>query len=640
MTLRRFLLLVAGALIAGVAVTAQPFDRLRTAPSTVEGQQPPRFRGGVDLIQIDVAVLDSHRRPVANLTAADFTILEDGKPQPIAAFEELSAPDPDGSLVPWMREITPDVRTNSADGRRVFVMVIDDASFGGAMDSLRVVDNVKKIARAFVDRLGPLDQVCIVQTGDNSRAQEFTDDRQALYRVIDKVHPIFVPPDLAMAYAPGTVRKAAEALMGISHRRKAMIYIGHGLRVSTDSVITPIGVGGGGAAAGASQAVYLAQQAIERAQRANVTIYTINPRGLDVDADLAAAQERTMAEDALYSVANETGGFAVTSTNSFTEQVGQIFRETGSYYLLGFHSAYTDGKFRRITVKVNRPGVSVRTRNGYYAPKNEKPEKAAEPIIKALSGVLPDPDMYMRAAVAPFAAAEKPGAKEKKNGAVTVVLGLSQPAARERTSQVIDLIATAFTTEGKPVGQRRQTAQLTLRASDAADAKFEVLSRLDLKPGRYNLRFALHNRALGKSGSVYSEVEVPNFAKDPLSLSGLIVSVANGLPAAGHDMLGAVVPQSPTTQRSFAADDRVTVFLRVYQGGGKPPMPVTLRTRITNAADEVVHQSTSAVDPSAESDASLPLPLTRLVPGPYLLTIDASSSSAVTARRDLRFSVR
>ena len=109
MTLRRFLPVVAGALIAGAALDA--------APSHVQGQQPPRFRGGVDLIQIDVAVLDSRRRPVANLTAADFTILEDGKPQPIAAFEELSAPDPDGSLVPWMREVAPDVRTNSADGR-------------------------------------------------------------------------------------------------------------------------------------------------------------------------------------------------------------------------------------------------------------------------------------------------------------------------------------------------------------------------------------------------------------------------------------------------------------------------------------------------------------------------------------------
>ena len=64
--------------------------------------------------------------PSPGLTAADFTVLEDGKPQPIVAFQELSAPDPDGSLVPWMREVAPDVRTNSADGRRVFMLVLDD----------------------------------------------------------------------------------------------------------------------------------------------------------------------------------------------------------------------------------------------------------------------------------------------------------------------------------------------------------------------------------------------------------------------------------------------------------------------------------------------------------------------------------
>ena len=193
-----------------------------------------------------------------------------------------------------------------------------------------------------------------------------------------------------------------------------------------------------------------------------------------------------------------------------------------------------------------------------------------------MAGVLPNPDMYMRAAVAAFAAPEEPGGTDRKNGAVTIVLGLSQPGQRERVSHVIELVASAFTREGKPVAQRRQTARLTLRPSEGSDALFEIVSRLDLKPGRYDLRFAMRNTTLGKSGSVYSEVEVPNYEKDRLSMSGLDVGVKQGLPAAGADTLGGIVPQTPTTQRTFARVDDVSVFARVYQGGGKAPAPVTV----------------------------------------------------------------
>ena len=319
-------------------------------------QQPPRFRAGIDVIQIDVAVLDGQRRPVTGLTADDFIVLEDGKPQPIVAFQELSAPDPDGSLVPWMREVAPDVRTNSADGHRVFVIVIDDASIGDNVLSLRTLDNMKAIARAFVERMGPLDQTSIVQTGDNSHAQEFTSDRAALLRVIDRVHLIGIPPGLGMIYSPDVVRRVAESLVEVSHRRKALIYIGSGLRMGVDNQTAQVGSPDplGGAQ---GQAAQIMRNAIEHAQRANVSIYTLNPRGLDVDADSTAANERNVIDDTLHAVANATGGFAVTNTNSFSAQVGQILRETGSYFLLGFQSAYTDGKFRRISVKVDRPGL-------------------------------------------------------------------------------------------------------------------------------------------------------------------------------------------------------------------------------------------------------------------------------------------
>ena len=72
-------------ILAGLALGAQ-----QTPPP----EQLPSFRASVDLIDIDVSVLDKHRRPVQGLTAADFTVLEDGKPRPVVAFTPVDLPPP------------------------------------------------------------------------------------------------------------------------------------------------------------------------------------------------------------------------------------------------------------------------------------------------------------------------------------------------------------------------------------------------------------------------------------------------------------------------------------------------------------------------------------------------------------------
>ena len=626
MSVRKFRLTVLLAVVAVGGIGAQ--------------NQPARFRGGVEIVQLDVAVLDNRRQPVPNLTAADFTVLEDGKPQPIVAFQEMSAPDPDGSLVPWMRDVAPDVRTNSADGGRVLVLVLDDVSIAGGNGEVQAVETVKKIGHSFIERMGPLDQACVVFTGDNRLAQDFTNDRQALLKAVDRFHGSAVPAFLRSLYPPQVVGQVAQSLIDVSHRRKAMIYVGNGFRVAADSDAQFGQIGTFGDASGDQRRqVDEARDAIRHAQQANVSIYTINPLGLEAFTDDDARAASNVANDALWSVANATGGFAVTNTNSFTAQLSQIFRETGSYYLLGFRSAYADGKFRRISVTVNRPGVSVRSRNGYYAPAPEKPEKAASPLFKALNGALPDPDLYMRAMAVPFAAADH------KTAGVIIALGLAQPGSHERVTEVIDLVSSAFTPEGKSVAQRRQTVRLTLRPSEESEAKFEILTRLDLKPGSYNLRFAMHNQTLGKSGSVYAQVDVPNFEKDSLSLSGVAVHVAQGLPAAANETMAGLVPDSPTTQRAFAAADRVTAFVRVYEGGSKPLLPVAVTPRSKIARDATVFESKTPLEPASfgatrEADVSMTLPLASLQPGPYLLTIEAAIDDKTTEKREVRFSIR
>src|SRR5690349_15660343 len=68
------------------------------------------FRGGTDLVEVDIAVLDGKRRPVRGLTAADFTVLEDGEPREIQAFTEVYLPDRVRSAdAAWTREVPSDI---------------------------------------------------------------------------------------------------------------------------------------------------------------------------------------------------------------------------------------------------------------------------------------------------------------------------------------------------------------------------------------------------------------------------------------------------------------------------------------------------------------------------------------------------
>ena len=151
----------------------------------------PQFRAGVELIQLDVAVLDDNRQPVRGLSAADFTVLDDGVAKPIRAFTPIElAARARSTEAAWTADVPPDVATNQVgqqDGRLVIILM--DRS----IPAHEATFSAKKIAAAAVDALGPGDLAAVVSTS-NGAVQNLTADRERLLRAINHGDPIPASP--------------------------------------------------------------------------------------------------------------------------------------------------------------------------------------------------------------------------------------------------------------------------------------------------------------------------------------------------------------------------------------------------------------------------------------------------------------
>jgi VWFA-related protein len=607
---------MAGAVVLGAAVTLF---------AGIQDQKPPQFRGRTDLVTLDVSVLDRNRQPVRGLTAADFTIKEDGKLQSVESFASVDIPDPVPPSAAWMRDVAPDVQSNQLDDRRLVVMVLD--SWPGPSETWESRTG-KKVARDIIDRLGPADLMAIIVVLGAQYAQDFTNDRSLLLRAVEQKEPSLSWASVPDGFKPSgdfvsVMADVTDYLADLPDRRKAIIYVGKGGRW-------------GGRGSRDSDVLW-------KAKRANVNIYPFDLNGLrppEVGGQGMILDPGQGTREMLLSIAENTGGDATVNTNRPTDGVPQIFVENGSYYLLGYVSTNTkqDGRIRRIDVAVNRPRVTVRTRRGYTAPLAQQAAAGtpAPPVVQnAIAGLLPSRAVTMETALAPFAV---PGRRE---AALAIAIGARTAADDIRRTDVVEVLTRAFTPVGDPQGEQLQRMRIAAGPSGRA---YDVLTQIALAPGRYAMRLSTRDIALDRTGSVYAFVEVPDFAREPISLSGAVVSVDQSL-SGPSGALSALIPVVPTTRRTFDKTQHVTVFLRAYQGGRDPIRPSTLRVRIVNDSNSAVLDRTDVApverfDPGTRSfDYLFELPLGALEPGQYLLTFDAALDERRIATRSVRFSV-
>jgi len=608
-----------------------------------QSPQPPTqtFRSAVDLVQVDVTVLDRDRMPIHDLTAADFTILEDGKARPIAAFTPVQLPprDPEPTAQ-WMADIRSDVVTNDLPQEgRLIVIVMDRSIRSGEMPVAR------RIATAAIEQFGP-DDLGAVAYSQWGTPQNFTADRQRLLAAIRQPYIGMTPGNET---SPAECRcgictfevmtRVADALRDVPQRRKMLLFVGRTLPIQS------MGECGG-------MLREARNKLLRAAQVANLTIHVLDPSGLEafsLDASqrgpggTSAVARNMMRQGNLMFFPDATGGRTVINNNAPEDRILPIFRESSSYYILGFEPASrkTDGAFHDIRIKVNRPDIVVQARKGYYAPGGKaRPVLAGAAgapasLIDAVASLWPHRAVPLSVSVAPFAGADL------NSASAVIVVHVRQDEAGVLGN--VNVLAGAFDQFGRSVSFQRQTVSVSPPLNNRGEFEYEVQSRLAMKPGRYEVRVALEDASQARTGSVYTYVDVPNFGKEALSLSGVVVDARPAMasaPAAASDLLAVV----PRTRRAFARSDEVTVLVRAYQGKLRGLSPVTMSARIVDDTNRIVYQQTTVMQPGEfgadrAADYLLDMPLGRLTPGEHLLTIDAMAGLS-QVRRTLRFTVK
>jgi hypothetical protein len=195
-------------------------------------------------------------------------------------------------------------------------------------------------------------------------------------------------------------------------------------------------------------------------------------------------------------------------------------------------------------------------------------------------------------------------------------------------------------------GKDRGTGRQDLTVSPPAGTEPYIATAqavANLPPGHYDIRVSAQLVERNRRGGLVGDVVVPDFAKDPLSTSGVFVGQV--APAASvTEQLARFLSVKPTTDRTFEPGAPIVAAMRVYQAK-QPLQPVTVKASILDGKDKVVVSNSQQLEVGPFTSDGFgtyryPLPLTQLGKGPFLLRLEVSRSGAPTVVREVRFAVR
>jgi len=672
-------------------------------------QQPtPTFKAAVEYVEVDTLVLDKDGHFVRNLAKEDFRVFEDGKAQTISTFALVDIPD--GTAAP-ADAVETDVRTNDRpfDGR-VYVLILDDlhTQFSRMPRTQAAARQFIERNLGANDLMA-----VVSTGGRAQDAQEFTNNKRLLLATVDGLlgqrmdspavsrNSGFSPATFSRPPGSGiadndsidrvqraqmtlnALRQVADWFGGVRGRRKTVLFFSEG--IDFDFV---------DAADGSAAVVYRDfLDTLAATVRANVSIFAIDPRGLGLVAEDAIGlatldgqsawlnpppigassaaspgtapvpsvlgqlnDELRVSQRSLQSLAEQTGGLAAINRNDYSGFFTRIVRDSSSYYVLAYYpsSKKQDNKLRRIEVKVSRPGMTVHARRG-YVPARAKPADS-DPAMKATAAMPPDlrdalnsplpvSGVSMRVAAAPFKGSAS-------NASVVLIIEMLGRDLTLAPNSRVEVSFLAVDATDNVHGARNQAIALNFQPDTRARVEqtgIRLINRLELPPGRYQLRVAARDPGKATVGAVTYDLEVPDFLKQPIGLSGLLVTSLAGaamFTPRADEQLKEVLPTSPIAVRTFQQNDELALFAEIYDHTGKGDQEVTLVSSVVAADGRVAYEDEETID-SSDLDAAKRsygyagrVPLVDIAPGTYVLKLEARSSAGnTTATRQIGFTV-
>jgi VWFA-related protein len=611
------------------------------ALATVDAQEPPAspagqptFRTSATLATIDAVVTDDRGNPVPDLTPGDFEIVVGGKKQAVQQAAYVTTTGPNRSAASGAVAARPQEGSAGASAtlrrsglqpdeiNRTIAFVVDDLNL-----SFESTFYVRAALQKYVDtQLQPGDLVAIVRTASGIGAlQQFTTDKRLLHLAISRLQWDFRSLRAISAFLPvnpngpvGTSETGIREEMTASGSLSAVQFIARGVQhLPGRKSIVLLSEGYPSMFRERMEGGRLwnaLRRMLDEVNRAGAVLYTINAAGLQtggltaednpqlrdwgpmqgpsVSTYGAAQVVRDAARDrveglldsleSLRFIATQTGGLAIVSKNDLNMAIQRVLDDQRGYYLLGYSTR--DGQIPsgwnqdNVRVRVTRPGLHVRSRQGFFGPAT--PEKTKAPPTSPL----------LRAALSPFGSGDITvrltsvfGHDGTKKGAFVRSLLFIDPAdiqfqrdAEGRYTGDLQLMVLAVGDNGEILGDWRRALPMRLTEEQYRQARERGIvysSRMKVKwPGAYQVRAAVLDTASGKAGSGSQFLEVPKVGSGKLAMSGVMLKGLAGQTHDSDDTLSIAGPalvratlQEPTI-RMLSPGTRAAYAYEIYDG--------------------------------------------------------------------------
>lgn len=657
--------------------------------------QTPRFRTGIDTVEVIAVVRDRQGNPVRGLTREDFAVEENGVAQDISTFAVVNLPqsEPAADLAIGANGLRPDVTSNRVPAHRSYVLVLDAQH----VDPLRS-GRVRELAKKFInEHLYEGDMAAVLTLGTGIRDQDFTSDRLRLIAAVDafvggksgsaavnklKRDRDYDHENAVKAFDAqvlfDSVRRICNSLGAVTSTRRAVVLFSEGVEIDVTDLLGANPTTGGAEQIVSTQPstyageLLAAQKAmLDAAERSNVALYTVDPRGSTTGAQtvmevgglrpgtvpptLDVLREVQRSQGSLRLFADQTGGLAIVNSNDFDRGFKQVVDANSAYYVLGYTPWSKASGFRKIQVRVARNSVSVTARPGYFSdapvvasastPQTRIPLAGASTRMQdLLANPLRQAGLNLRATAASLAVSDQ----DRVVAIVAELDGAALSSADQggMLSSDIEVGLIAYDRVGKVRWYQASAGTVRFpetKRSGAANG-LRLILEAPLPPDEYQVRLAVIERIRGLAGSVVLDVDLRRAANPVTAL--LFLQEGDDVPTSGNAaVLKSLLPATPpTTKRCFSTSQRLSVFAALSPSStAARPIEVTLVVIHDDGSDAVRLPPTAAVGrqvgKASTLGALMTVPMDALAPGSYRLYVNVHDGRRTMASAPVAFSV-